>query len=880
MFTNINPLKWRTSTKALWISFLLPIVIMLTYFASRHMAPFGSSSILTVDLGQQYIDFYAGFRQTVLHDPLRIFYDFSKGLGGETYGDWAYYLLSPTNFLLLPFSNVHLPAAILLLTVLKYGLAGWSFAFALRKMHWQIGWRLPLFAVSYAFMGWFVANDLNLLWLDAAILLPLIVTGLEYYLTHEKGWPFVLALTAVIIINYYMAYMIGIFLILYFIWRLTWQPYRLKERLTMLRRFILGGVISIGLATFVWLPTAYTLMNSKGQHMLANLSWKFDYQPADIIGKLFLGTFNFEQMPTGLPNIFIGSLPIIILWFFFTLKNIRWQTRLTALIITAILVISMMYAPLNLLWHGFQFPVWYPYRFSYLFSFWILWLVASVWSPYLRLSWSQFLTLLILTSGGFIYLFSRMSSLNFLTTAQLYIGGGFFIVLLLLHVMPAKIKFWLPIVTLLVIGEMTTSTVWTLNNFSYLTNTEYQTYIRSLNAITKDLPKSKTDFYRVAQSFQRTKGDPLQGNFNGASTFSSALEHQQSDIMAALGQPEGDNYIAYSSGTLMTDSLLGMRYLLQPTGSQPAVNGTPTNMQTYSRSDTNGTYRLVKQTKQVILSQNPNALPLGFAASDNVRNVKFKENDPLRNQNILWESLNGYNQQPIFTSANFSKSSASNLNAPSTITGAYLTKTNAGEGASLTLTYVPTSNNPYYLTLGNAVTNDNLEIQLNGQTLPAIPSHRHTIIVPLPADTKGQSQEITLSLKKKDIWLQNVSLYQGNKAQLNRQSKSLQQHPYKIKHQSPIKISGDITIPKNDSMMMTTIPKAAGWQVYVDGKATDTVTVGKFFIGVPLEPGHHEVTFKFKTPLFKLGAIITLGFLLIIMGFKWSESKKRQHTLF
>ena len=178
------------------------------------------------------------------------------------------------------------------------------------------------------------------------------------------------------------------------------------------------------------------------------------------------------------------------------------------------------------------------------------------------------------------------------------------------------------------------------------------------------------------------------------------------------------------------------------------------------------------------------------------------------------------------------------------------------------------------------MTNDNLEIQLNGQTLPAIPSHRHTIIVPLPADTKGQSQEITLSLKKKDIWLQNVSLYQGNKAQLNRQSKSLQQHPYKIKHQSSIKISGDITIPKNDSMMMTTIPKAAGWQVYVDGKATDTVTVGKFFIGVPLEPGHHQVTFKFKTPLFKLGTIITLGFLLIIMGFKWSESKKRQHTLF
>src|SRR5699024_9990193 len=413
----------------------------------------------------------------------------------------------------------------------------------------------------------------------------------------------------------------------------------------------------------------------------------------------------------------------------------------------------------------------YPYRFSYLFSFWILWLVASIWSPYLRLSWYQFLTLLILASGVFIDLFSRVGELHFITAAQLYIGGGFFIVLLLLHILPAKIKFWLPAVTLIVIGEMTTSTVWTLNNFSYLTNTEYQTYIRSLNNITKHLPKSSTDFYRVAQSFQRTKGDPLQGNYQGASTFSSALEHQQSDIMAAFGQPEGDNYIAYSSGTLMTDSLLGMRYLLQPTGNQPTVSGTPTNMQTYSRSDTNGNYQLVNQTKQAILSQNPNALPLGFAASDNVRNVKFKENDPLRNQNTLWGSLNGYNQQDISTSANFSKSSASNLNAPATITGAYLTKQNNNEGASLTLTYVPTSHNPYYLTPGNAVTTDNLEIQLNGQTLPGIPSHRHTIIVPLPAHAKGQSQEVTFSLKKKDVWLQNVSLYQGNQQQINKQAK-------------------------------------------------------------------------------------------------------------
>ena len=39
------------------LSFALPILILLGYFAYRKTFPFGNSSILTVDLGQQYVDF-------------------------------------------------------------------------------------------------------------------------------------------------------------------------------------------------------------------------------------------------------------------------------------------------------------------------------------------------------------------------------------------------------------------------------------------------------------------------------------------------------------------------------------------------------------------------------------------------------------------------------------------------------------------------------------------------------------------------------------------------------------------------------------------------------------------------------------------------------
>ena len=879
MFAHLNPLKWRTSTKALWISFLLPVIIMTIYFGFRGMAPFGSSSILTVDLGQQYIDFFESYRHALFSDPLSIFYSFAKGLGGETYGDWAYYLLSPTNLLLLPFSNTYLPIGILFLTILKYGLAGWSFAYALKSMRWQNGWRLPLFSVTYAMMGWFVANDLNLLWLDAAILLPLIIAGLERYIEGRSAWRFIAPLFAIFVINYYMAYMIGLFLVLYIIWRLFWQPYRLLKRWHILRKFIFGSIISIGLSTVIWLPTAYTLLNSKGQHMLDNLSWKFEYQAPDLLGKLFLGTFNFDQMPSGLPNIFVGSLPIIMLWFFFTYRLIRWQTRLVAFFITAFLVVSMMYAPLNLMWHGFQFPVWYPYRFSYVFSFWVIWLAASVWSPTLRFSWTQLGSLFILAVAAVVYLYYRLDSLNFLTKNQLIIGGSFFLLLLGFHALPVRSGWWLPMVTLLVVGEMTTSTIWSLNNFSYLTNTEYTTYIKSLNQITADLPKSDKDFYRVAQSFQRTKGDPLQAHYNGASTFSSALEHQQSDFMAAIGQPEGDNYITYNGGTLVSDALLGMRYLIQPSGQEPHTSGTPTNMRTYSRSDTNGYYQMTKHTQMAVLSKNPYALPLAFAANTNALNVKFKDNDPLRNQSDLWNALLGYDNTPIFESANFDSSAATNMTAPTTITGAFLKKENSNAVGSLTVTYTPSTDDPYYLTIGDALNNDNVEIQLNGKALPTMPSHRHTIIVPLPSYQKGQTQTITFILKKNDLWLQNVSLYRANTDSIRAQAQTLQHNAFKPSHVSQTRISGKITIPAGNGLMMTTIPAANGWTAYVDGKETDTVTVGKFFIGLALKPGEHSVTFKFTPPYLKISAIVSLGFALFMAGLGWSESEKRRHSL-
>lgn len=863
----LNPARWQQKTRLFWLSFLLPAVFMTLYFAYRQMAPFGDSTILTVDLGQQYIDFFEAFRTAVIHDPSQVFFNFSKGLGGEMYGDWAYYLLSPTNLILLLFPNTYLPSGILFLTVIKYGLASLSFGYAIYKLNWQRGYAIPIFGFAYSQSGWFVANQLNVIWLDAAILLPLIILGIEYLFDKRPAWLYVGALTLCIICNYYMAYMVGLFVVLYVFWRLFTHKLPWKSRFKLVGQFTAYTLIAIGLSAVVWLPTAYTLMGSKGQYMLQNVTWTFQYLPPDILAKFFGGTFNFDQMPSGLPNIFVGSIPLIMFWASLTTRRIRWQTKVATVLVTGFLVISMMFAPLDLMWHGFQYPVWYPYRFSFVFCFWLIWLCAATWQPDFRLSIKQSTTLFVIATIAWLWLATRYPELNFLSLSQLVVGIVFFILFLMCLSLPYKQMYWGVLVGGLVLIEMGSSTILTLNNFSYLSNTEYQTSINNLNAITKNLPKEKDDFYRVTQSFHRTKGDPLQGHYYGGSTFSSGLEHEQSAFMSRIGQPEGDNYINYTNGTLFTDSWLSMRYLMQSNGMQKSTPGSPAADQVFPRYDTNGIYELYAANSLTLLSENPYSLPLGFMSKDALKDIQLQANTPLLNQNIIWNAITG-SQTSLFKKADFSSAVSRNTSTPTKVTNASFTKKDSKKKASLELSFVPTSNNPYYLTLGSGVSSDDAQISINGRSLGNIPSHRHTIIVPLTAGKAGKVQTIKFDFHENNLWLHNVALYHLNLPTFKEGIEDLKQNDMLLTSFSDTLIKGKVTATKDKPYLTTSIPNSKGWSVTVDGNPAEIETTLDFFIGLNLTPGEHEIVFSYRPPWILIGAIIsTLALLVGVTAF-------------
>lgn len=115
--------RWKLYTAA----FAAPVLLLAAVYAAAGFAPFGEKTLLTVDMNGQYVAFFSQLRSILLGKD-DLLYTFGKALGGDMIGLFAYYIASPLNLLVVFFPVRALPWFVLLLTLLKTGLAGVSLA--------------------------------------------------------------------------------------------------------------------------------------------------------------------------------------------------------------------------------------------------------------------------------------------------------------------------------------------------------------------------------------------------------------------------------------------------------------------------------------------------------------------------------------------------------------------------------------------------------------------------------------------------------------------------------------------------------------------------------------------------------------------------------
>lgn len=848
MLTKLNQRR-----NLLALSFLIPVLIMGIYFAIRGMAPFGKSSILTVDLGQQYVDFYAYLRSSLLHHPASLLYSFSKGLGGEMWGTNAYYLMSPLNLLLLFFPGASLSSGILILLLIKYGLASFSMAYLLDRTKIQSGLQILMFSTPYALMGWMIANQLNMIWLDVLWLLPLVIVGLIQLLDGGRPWFYLSWLAITMVVNYYMAWMACVFTILFAWWHLSLKRQPWRQNLIAFGRYVMYSCWSGLLSAVILLPTIYALTQSKGTYNNTDYSWKLEYNPLKLLGKLVPGSFNFSQMPSGQANIYVGMLMMTGFFLYFFKRRDRIWSRIIASIIAIFLVASFVVQPLDLFWHLGQFPVWYPSRFSFLFSFWVIWLAARTLTPDYQLKWPLVLLVLTVSSLIAVLLLAKVNSiLSYINTTQIWIGYSFELLAIIALSVRRHDNFYHGFLILLACVDVSVSAILSLNQISYVSQADYGNYTTQLQKSIKKLKAADQSFYRVAKSYSRTKDDPFQADFYSGDHFGSTLEPSISKFMTLIGQPAGDGVISYANGTEVTDSLLGFKYNLSTSSTNDSALGVNT-----IRPDWTG--KTIAKVGSTTIKKNSTALPIAFGASQKILDLKTSTTDPTQYQSMVYQALAGKSfSQSLFKVQNFSNVTYTNTNETTQITGAMIVKNDPLLVGKVELTFTPQTNDPYYLTLGESAT-ANATIEVNGRTVTNVSSFRNTIVMNVANHQKGQKIKITFTLKKASLWLQNVSLYQLNQTNFKADYQKLSQSPFKISKSGSNYFSGTIKLAQDQSVIMTTIPAAKGWHAIVDGHPTKLTKVINTFWALKLSPGKtHHITLYFIPPFLITGLIMTV----------------------
>ena len=262
-----------------WISFAASALVMLLVYICFELIPFGSRTILRMDLYHQYGPLFAELYERLVGGESLI-YSWDTGLGSSFLGNFYNYLSSPLSVIILLFGHSNIPEAIATMILLKAALASAAFAYYLKRSTGKNDATISAFGVLYSFCGFFIAYYWNVMWLDAMLLLPLIALGIEQIIKKGRFWLYTAALALTMLSNYYMSFMVCIFAVLYFLvyyfshYEITarfsglqpeegkaslWSRMKNSRFLQSGFRFAGGSILSGGIAAFALVPTYFIL---------------------------------------------------------------------------------------------------------------------------------------------------------------------------------------------------------------------------------------------------------------------------------------------------------------------------------------------------------------------------------------------------------------------------------------------------------------------------------------------------------------------------------------------------------------------------------------------------------------------------------------------
>lgn len=895
---NKNRVSW-TFVLAL-ISFFAPIILMLPGFYVMKIFPFGANSTMAVDLKNQYAGFYEAFRR-LLTSPSSFSYSWSKSIGGEMLGTFAYYVMGPVNLIMLLFSRSDLPIAIEVVQIIKLGLCGLSMSIFLISTERSRGFATVVFSTLFALCSFITANLLNHMWLDVIWIFPIVVLFLERMLKGYSPLPYVLSLTILIISCYYMSFMACFFLVLYSIYALVRAPREngysksewIKNRFMSFCRFIIYSVISGGIAAFILSPILYSLSMSKRTYAGSFIfSWKENFFVGALLSKLLPASFSYSEVSWGLPNIFSGTIIIILSIFYFFVKSVSKREKVVAFFIIAFMLISMYIKPLNLIWHGLQGPNWYPYRYSWLLSFFLIVISHRTYKKIKdisRIAWPIFLLLYILMIA---YLYLNMESYSNHLTKWHLIGGSIVMLLLLFLLYCLKrAKFRVRSKFVFVIGlicllEISTDAAFHTGVFNYENILAYKRYDSICMEALEKLRPHKNEFWRISKTFRHDNNDAMRFNYSGLSHFNSHLDRSSSRILSALGFASSQASVVSDNSTKFTDGFFGIRYYLESKENDELnLNNSYALKNHVFRPDTED-MSLIDQTNHIYIKEINKALSIGHMFDGRVKDFLFGRKNPIDSQDMLANMMDGNPGKINYFSREVIKiKSLNNMDVKKKSNSLdNFKKISKDKPASVVYDFTTYTGASYYLTVSNTLNDSNSELYIDGKKLTnkRKSSNDFSQVYNVASSQDGNVQHsLEVKLKEKDSFnINNISLFRFNEDAWDQALNYQLLHGLKIETFSPNSFSGTVAVDSNNPYLVLTIPYDEGWRVWVDGEAKNYERAMGNLIMLKLDEGKHTISMSYQMPYLVPGIITSLLSLIVLLVCNMVYIRKSKYKKF
>lgn len=900
------------------LSFVISSLIILIIFLFNKMN--GKDYLVIRSDFFDSIGFYKdAIRSIFNHESL--FFNFSSGLGLNNIMAVSG-LFTPFNLLYLILNQVDFDLVTAIIIILKIGFA--SLSFQIFSMHTlkndkissviiSVFYSLNAFTIEYGT----VQNG----WLEALIILPILCSSIIESIENNKRVNMIILYSYLFISNFYMGYVIGgfslLFVILYFIFKFkTKTEKKYKEIFKQFFNWALGVLIAIMLSAFIWVPTLFFLasnrvpdsteivsINSSLLQILNSLFWGMDYG--------IEGTYSY---------IYCG-IPVLILFpLFFCNNNIENKEKWFLGILSFVIALSMVSDRLNKVWHVFDQPDDFWYRYSFLLCFCFCYMASVEISHFDNVKWKELL-FAILGLSFFYQLMLHTSSLWDLEDAFLNTNYGF-IVNLFLMIIWSIVIFWLNsksksrVICIffafsVLIFELVSNSK---REMKYLINAkEYHIWDESVNSVIKDIQNNDNSFYRtiIASNNIGYNSDTYYG-LKGIGDFGNQEKYSVRTFLSNVGFATSPRITCENGYNPVANMILGVKYEIYAPKfyvrasniddsvsdevlDDQNINDLSKNLNSDLKVDSESKDKEIINIDEGLNKnnssyysyyiENPYSLNIGYLVSGEIILFNFPGRNVFENMNELISCMSGKEDKCYITVPMDNVSFYSdNMEMIEMDTGEFVFSRNTDD-STMEISIPKEQYDKAYIQFEKEETGlYGIDyFVLDGQNNPNASVNRLALSSAIQMTTSEDERKFITTIGSYSSYspeyfsCDKVNASYLDEESLIKQFNELKKNQLQVTQYSNGHIKGTVHSDGDKNILFTTIPYDPGWKAYINGIETEPIRVidGAFMAIILPGEGDYNVSFDFECPGLKIGIIVSVCGILALLSVIFEKRLKK-----